>query len=546
MTESDRTLRKSVPRVLAEIRRRGRRRRALEHELALCWGSPREHVDELAAIRALTERLAERLTLRDGRTDFGKKVSFEDARRRGIHRWYYYKEGFSPSLLGLLLKQLDVPKHSVYLDPFAGVATSVLSATQLDPSPFRRAIGVEYNPFAHFVGRTKLRWDRLSPKRLRALAEEVVAYQPTNLPAIPASATVRNTEIFSRSRRDAIRRLLAGVEDLARPGAERDVLRLAIAAVLEPTSFAKKDGRALRIVDPKERRVPPRTLFQKAVLAIARDVEIHKERAQRRRAAMKGIKPLKARLYRGDARRLPTQVASNSVGLALYSPPYLNGIDYSEVYKVEEFFLGFVRSAHELRRLREGTLRSHASIHFKPRVSRFDELPATVSVRRVITAIATFLEKHETRGFQKQYAWLVPAFFADMYEALCEQRRVLRPGGYAVCVIGNSMLAGPSLESVQSDGSKVHHPRWQLPIATDVIIAQLARLAGLRVLRSFAVRALVPRNVPRSWSRESILIFRRPKVERRREGGRRRRSAAARGAPSKQRKVTPRGPRRTA
>lgn len=455
-------------------------------------------------------RLAARVRLQDGRTEFGKRVSFEDARGRRVHGWYYFKEGFSPSLLGLILKKLgDVPEPSVFCDPFSGVSTSVLSATQLDPQPFGRAIGVERNPFAHFVGNTKLRWRGLDPERLRTLAKRISTYRKSPLPPIPNSATLRNRRIFSRTRLDDLRALRAGIDTFARRSAEHDVLRLALASILEASSFAKKDGRALRIVDPKERDVPPRQLFVDAVGAIARDVEQGQMMARRRAASRGKLRIVTAHVYLGDARKLPKQIGAGTVGLALYSPPYLNGIDYSEVYKVEEYFLGFVRSNDELRQLRKTTLRSHASIRFPKRPSAFDQLPKRSAVRKLIAAISAFVAAHETRTFQRQHVWLVPAYFADMYDALREQARVLRPGGYAVCVVGNSMLAGPALEELKGK-QNVRHPKWQLPIATDLIIADLARAAGLRVRPSYAVRALFPRNVKRAWSRESILVFQKP------------------------------------
>ena len=111
-------------------------------------------------------------------------------------------------------------------------------------------------------------------------------------------------------------------------------------------------------------------------------------------------------------------------------------------------------------------LRSHASIRFEERESRLEEKPKTLLVRQLIEAISAFLEEHEERSFQHQYADLVPGYFADMYDALVEQFRVLRRGGYAVCVVGNSMFAGPALKEIRKNGTTVRHPKWQLPIAS--------------------------------------------------------------------------------
>lgn len=485
--------------------------------MTLAWGN-RALSDEMARIKDLTDALLKKLPLLDSRADFSKRVSFEEALTRPVHGWYVYKEGFSPSLLGLIVRRLSPPEGGVLLDPFAGVGTTILAATQLNPQRFRRAIGIEYNPFSAFVGRTKLRWAKIDPDRLRAAAQSVVAYHSRKLKPLPESATLANRDIFSFSRLTALRHISAGI-DANTEGVYRAVLRLAFATILEPSSYAKKDGRALRIIDAKLRPTPPRELFTQSVERFANDIHrlktlyrLRARHASRQRGRRVKATKIKARIYQGDARRLPRKVVpANSVDLVLYSPPYLNGIDYSEVYKVEEYMLGFIKTKADLKKVRKGTLRSHASIQFPDRVSAIErDISAQSTVRRLLKALATFFEENETRHFQSQYAWLIPAYFDDMYEALLEQARALKPGGHAVCVVANSMFSGRPLQEVEPEGEGIRHRAWQLPLATDAIIAALARHAGFKVLPSHAARSLVPRNVTAAWSRETILVFRKP------------------------------------
>lgn len=499
------------------VRSPRRRSSPPRHLRELCWGTPHEAKEELARIKDLTESLAAKLRLSDGRKRLGRRVSFDDALSRPVHGWFHYKEGYSPSLLSLILTGLDVPAKSAILDPFAGVGTTVLAATELNPQRFTRAIGIEYNPFSAFVARTKLRWSEVSSEKLLRDAERVLKHRSQTLPPIPDSATLRNRKIFPAARLLRLRELSSGVAALP-SGPTKAVLRLALAAILEQSSYAKKDGRALRILGSTARTATPAELFEATVQTMAMDIRLLKQRQRegRRLAQRKGANasfgaPFEALVHRGDARNLRPHVKRASVGLAMYSPPYLNGIDYSEVYKVEEYFLGFVKDPAGLRRLREGTLRSHASIQFPERRSSLGrEVSPRTLVRRLIRAVCDFFGAHEMRQFQRQYRWLVEAYFADMYEAFKEQRRVLKAGGYAVCVVANSMFAGPPLTEIASSGVTTKHPRWQLPLATDVILSALAREAGLSVLPSFAVRTLRPRNVPAGWSRESVLIFRKP------------------------------------
>ena len=67
------------------------------------------------------------------------------------HRWYYYKEGFSPNLVNKAIDELHLGSDDLVLDPFNGSGTVTLtSAIRGIPS-----VGVEVNPFTAFIARTK-------------------------------------------------------------------------------------------------------------------------------------------------------------------------------------------------------------------------------------------------------------------------------------------------------------------------------------------------------------------------------------------------------
>jgi len=67
------------------------------------------------------------------------------------HRWYYYKEGFSPFLVEKAIEQAGVGKNDTILDPFNGGGTTTLTASSLGLKSF----GIEVNPFTSFLATTK-------------------------------------------------------------------------------------------------------------------------------------------------------------------------------------------------------------------------------------------------------------------------------------------------------------------------------------------------------------------------------------------------------
>src|SRR5439155_9892825 len=129
----------------------------------------------------------------------------------------------------------------------------------------------------------------------------------------------------------------------------------------------------------------------------------------------------------------PGSIDSESVGLFLYSPPYLNLIDYSEVYKLELWMLEFIRTQDEFRTLRLGTLRSHPSVTFPKR--NILEAAKHHRVICLIGAMAEFVTQHSARPEVGPTIW---NYFEDMYCALPEQYRCLDPGGRVACVGGKS------------------------------------------------------------------------------------------------------------
>ena len=108
---------------------------------------------QLAEIRESMEALAADLTFIDRTAEFSDLVGSADIRNHPIHRWYYYKEGFSPKLPKLLVDKLKAGTTKTVVDPFAGIGTTGL-ALRSHPA-VKTVIGVDYSPFASFVGKAK-------------------------------------------------------------------------------------------------------------------------------------------------------------------------------------------------------------------------------------------------------------------------------------------------------------------------------------------------------------------------------------------------------
>jgi hypothetical protein len=463
-----------------------------------------------SALDALGE-LATGLASRNERATFGNLVGSAELVQYPVHRWYSYKEAFSPRLPIEVVERTGAGNSGVVVDAFAGVGTTALSLQHR--TDVARVVGIEYSPFAHFAGRAKLAWPRVSSENLRTAAKRLSRFKINAGAEPPVLAAFSNEEIFRPAVLQHLMSARGAIADDSRlSDAERAILMLGLAAVIEDVSGATKDGRALRIIRngaKRKKALQPRrdTVIGSGVrevllsqwLAMAEDLEqlsgFRSTAAKRTDRHLRGDARDLAGIDRRGLREHPLQEAS--AGLCVYSPPYLNCIDYSEVYKLELWLMGFVSNQRQFREVRLGTLRSHPSIRFPDR-DYFDGLdhPVIEAVKLIAAVLDEELPKPGLGA-------MVRGYFEDMLCVLREQHRILEPGGHAVCVVANSTFSSRTRE----DADWTEH--WRLPVLTDVILARLAYLAGFEHVEIWEARDLQPRNVRSGASRESLVVARK-------------------------------------
>ena len=128
-------------------------------------------------------------------------------------------------------------------------------------------------------------------------------------------------------------------------------------------------------------------------------------------------------VQRGDARKL--SIEDNSIDLVLTSPPYLNAIDYMRCSKFSLVWMGHTVS--ELRQIRAESVGTEVSYAHAIEEEWIKSLISELGLK-------TKLSRHD-HALLMRYVW-------DMRRAIAEVSRVLRHGGRAVFVVGDSMIRG--------------------------------------------------------------------------------------------------------
>ena len=431
-------------------------------------------------------------TVIDGSQTYATLVTASQNQQYPIQRWFHLKEAYSLDLLGTLLVDWKVDTGSIHrvLDPFCGTGTSLLALQKLAKDTGRKdlhVVGIERNPFLHFVASTRSQWHQYRPHQFETKYAHLLDGAPKPVPqTLPDLSTLHRKDVFSTQ---MLKRLLAfqgAITNLK--SAEKSPLLLGYASVLEQLSGVRKDGRALRIVPNKQRPSISRALAE-SWQEIADDI----------RLAPQYFEPITTDVYLGDGRTLQidanTETDLGSFDLVAYSPPYLNNIDYTEVYKIELWMCGFVASREDFRALRYRTFRSHPSVRFLNPIT-IDHADNLQNTKITLLKLIDALPKDKDRKWRSD---LFKGYFDDIYIALSNQRDHLRDGGWVFCIVGNSLHGS----------SKV--PDNRVPVASDLIIALIAREIGLEVKAIQVARNLKRRTPDSHYLRESIIVMQKPK-----------------------------------
>jgi hypothetical protein len=166
-------------------------------------------------------------------------------------------------------------------------------------------------------------------------------------------------------------------------------------------------------------------------------------------------------LIRGDSRQAATRIGP--IDGAIFSPPYPNSFDYTDVYNIELWMLGYLTLASDNRALRESTLCSHVQI-------KRAYPPAPTGSAQLAKALQK-LQKVRGDLWSPWIPDMVGGYFYDMRVVLEGLQEQLAPEGETWAVVGDSQYAG-------------------ILVPTADILAELAPAMGYRVVNVESFRSM--------------------------------------------------------
>ena len=347
-----------------------------------------------------------------------------------FQRWRRFKEGFAPELVARAVSETSIALGrpvSTCIDPFAGSGTTPLVCQFLGVIP----TAIEVSPYLADLIESKLTpvdgqrvAMRLAEVLTTSRSVDPVRYYSCAPPTF-VEPGANGRYLFAYEIASRLASLLEAVL-CVREEAVRRLLRVLLGTAALDVCNATVSGKGRRYRrNWRERLVMPSDLDRQFAATVEAAVFDTTRFARRRSLAFD--------LIRGDA--CQELLTRGETDLAVFSPPYPNSFDYTDVYNIELWSLGYLRSHEENSQLRQSTLRSHVQIK--------RDMPSSAHPPPVAEAIDQL--RSAPRLWNPAIPDMIGAYFADLRAVLVELRRMLPCDGRVYMVVGDSRYSGVNI-----------------------------------------------------------------------------------------------------
>lgn len=379
------------------------------------------------------------------------QVNYSDELKRPYQRWYRYKEGFSVELVKRLIKEQAKRSTGTILDPFSGSGSTLIGANELG----YKGLGFEVNPFSYFLSKVKLENYTLGEITLfKSLFEKVLNEENGIFPMPNLSFA---DKVFNKEVQDKLMSIKKNIIDLENEGINPNVvnlLKLGWLSSIEELSNYRKAGNGLK----KRKLKNPIVLNKEDVYYkldhiysnMYTDIE-----------TKKGTRNIQ--LINHTCIDMDKFIEDSSITGVIFSPPYANCFDYTEIYKLELWFGGFVANYEEMRTLKKSSLRSHLNANFKEDIDNVYTIPLLEDI---------LSELKEKKLWDKKIPIMLKLYFHDMFRVIEKCYSALEPGGFCTIVVSNSSYGG-------------------IVVPTDLLFSIFAEKIGFEVSRIEVARYII-------------------------------------------------------
>ncbi len=335
------------------------------------------------------------------------------------HGYYTYPAKFIPQLASRLIREHS-QTGDIVIDPFMGSGTTLVESLVNE----RIGVGVDINEIAYLVAKVKT-----TPIRPIELAQALVRLE--------SELQINLNDARIKSLQSAGEQLVLHerVDYWFKP-AQKEDLMIILMSILNIEEKNIKDFFLLTFVQIlktcsiwlQKSVKPTRDLKKKDYNVLTTFLQQAKKMVKKNDTFYKVLKPNtiqnidKKRIVKcNDARDLPC--ADGLASLIVTSPPYVTSYEYADLHQLPLYWLGYLQE-EDLPQFRQKFIGSAQAQHK-------DAFLHSVIADAIVNQFGNNKKGREVRRY-----------FLDMYEVFKEMYRVLKKGGRACIVIGNTAFKG--------------------------------------------------------------------------------------------------------
>jgi DNA modification methylase len=339
--------------------------------------------------------------------------------RAHTHSYHRYPAKFIPQLVQQLIKKYAPKGNEVICDPFGGCGTTLVEAKITG----RKSIGFDINPIAKLI--TQVKVTPISPKLLgKYRAEFLLNHKKAKGKAIKHHPRINYW--FDASTTRSLDEIYLGIRCIKNQKVKRFFLCAFSHNLKNCSRWLMKSIKPQ--IDPGKKIPKPLESFLRHLDSMIRkNEEFYAELKESKHLSVP------AQMYRRDSTQtLPLK--NNSIDMVITSPPYVTSYEYADLHQLSLLWFGddprhfkkwhkFSNEFNDFRKQFIGTSYKNARDKF---------FKSTIAEK-----IVTSLEKVD-----RPLATDVSNYFSDMRKVFAEMHRILKTGGKACVIVGNTNMHG--------------------------------------------------------------------------------------------------------
>lgn len=359
-----------------------------------------------------------------------------------VHGWVPWIAGFSARFVDEAIARFAGSEMDAVLDPFAGVGTTLVTATLRGHD----AVGFEINPYAAEVCSLKVNLIKVDVERLNDAIGEYVGWMKdalgrgVNPDSAPPEGFVTRSAFFSPPVLRKVLLTLDFVKRLSDPWVVK-CFRVALGSELvgfsnysyEPSLCRRETAGKRPVGDAPVASVVARKLYY------MRDDIREMHGLVQRQGNWPVVRFRPADFFQGQEALDP-----ESIGLVVTSPPYLNNYHYIRNSRPQMYWLGHVAESGELKSVEHGSYGKYWQT-----VRNSEPVSIDFSMPELEERLAALRCQNSEKGQYGGPGWAnyAATYFNDSFRFASALARLLRPGGTGVVVLGNSILQGVEFQT---------------------------------------------------------------------------------------------------